>query len=109
MYYILLLRRGKGNSRWDMVPLVKTASAAAACGVLGYKDRMTAHRGLPAVVGRTGWGQTLPHKVFGMASDDDKALGLYILAVGLPEMETPPEVRLIKSSKEVGKVGIIFM
>lgn len=54
---------------WDAVPLGQTSPAAAGRGVLGDKDRMPAHRGLPPVIGNNGRSEAHAHEICGMTPD----------------------------------------
>ena len=63
---------------WDAVPLGQTSPAAAGRGVLGDKDRMPAHRGLPPVIGNNGRSEAHAHEICGMTPDSLHAFSLDI-------------------------------
>lgn len=62
----------------DAMPLGQTPPAAAGRGVLGDKDRMPAHRGLPPVIGNNGRSEACAHEICGMTPDSLHAFSLDI-------------------------------
>ena len=72
---------GQRAIRRNLLPLEETPSAAAGTGMLSPKNRMSAPRRLPAVVGRIGRCKTLqkkPHGVFAHCGENFSADELYI-------------------------------
>ena len=64
-----------------LIPLVKTVTAAAGAGVLGYEHGMPAHGRLASVVWNHGGGKTSFDKISTVAFDRFKPLFVYILPI----------------------------
>ena len=75
--YIVVLQSPVPPGR-DAMPLGQTSPAAAGRGVLGDKDRMPAHRGLPPVIGNNGRSEACAHEICGMTPDSLHAFSLDI-------------------------------
>ena len=75
----------------DAVPLGQTPPAAAGRGMLGDKDRMPAHRGLPPVIGNNGRSEACAHEICGMTPDSLHAFSLDIGDIFRFQTKSPAE------------------
>ena len=75
------------SSRRDMVPFLKTASAAASRGMLRDKAGVSAHGSLLAVIGNMGRSETETDEVAGMPDDRIQPFFIDIPALLFPQMK----------------------
>lgn len=94
MDHVGFLFLGQGTSLGDVMPFLQTAPAAGPCSMLGYKDRVSPHRRLPAVVGRIGWSQSFPDKVLGVTAQNLRSFFRGIIAIIGLQGEAGPEAGL---------------
>lgn len=75
----------------DAVPLGQTPPAAAGRGMLGDKDRMPAHRGLPPVIGNNGRSETRAYEIRSVTPDSFHAFSLDIGDIFRFQTKSPAE------------------
>lgn len=75
----------------DAVLLGQTPPAAAGCGMLGDKDRMPAHRGLPPVIGNNGRSETRAYEIRSVTPDCLHAFSLDIGDIFRFQTKSPAE------------------
>lgn len=75
----------------DAVPLGQTPPAAAGRGMLGDKDRMPAHRGLPPVIGNNGRSETRAYEIRSVTPDCLHAFSLDIGDIFRFQTKSPAE------------------
>ena len=74
-----------------LVPLLQASAAASGGGMLGDEDRVIAHRGLLAVIRRTGGGKTLVDEFLCVRNHRFEPLALEIIPFVHPELEALSE------------------
>ena len=84
----------------DAMPLGQTSPAAAGRGVLGDKDRMPAHRGLPPVIGNNGRSEACAHEICGMTPDSLHAFSLDIGDIFRFQTKSSAELGCRQSGKQ---------
>lgn len=92
----LLFFSGQRSARWNVMPFGQTSTAAAAGGMLRFKDRMTAPWCLLAVIGNNGRSQTLSDKAASVRPDDGRPLLQGIGTVLRAKMNARAEFRVGK-------------
>ena len=88
--YIVVLQSPVPPGR-DAMPLGQTSPAAAGRGVLGDKDRMPAHRGLPPVIGNNGRSETRAYEIRSVTPDCLHAFSLDIGDIFRFQTKSPAE------------------
>lgn len=97
--YIVVLQSPVPAGR-DAMPLGQTSPAAASRGVLGDKDRMPAHRGLPPVIGNNGRSEACAHEICGMTPDSLHAFSLDIGDIFRFQTKSSAELGCRQSGKQ---------
>jgi hypothetical protein len=86
------------------MPLLKTAAAARAGGMLGHEDGMVGHRSLTAVVFRFCRGEALFDEVSSVIEDHVESLAVQVLAFLRSQAKPAAKPRTAKTLKDVVEV-----
>ncbi len=91
---------GKWFSTGDLVPFLQTAATARGRGMLGHKDRMTAHRRLSAVVFWLGWRQPFQNELPSMLQNRRQRFFRQIRPILHPQPKPATELALSQGGEE---------
>ncbi len=107
---MLNLLFGEWFSARDMVPFLQTAAAARGRGMLGHKDRVPSHRGLPTVVLRFGRREPFDDELPAMLQNHRQRFFGKVRSVFHPQPKPAAKFALSQGGEEIveithGKTG----
>jgi hypothetical protein len=105
---MLLLFFRQRSPRRNAMPFLQAATATASCRVLRDKDRMTAKRSLPAVIGNDSRCQSWSDEILRVLQHKWQAFVAQVIEILSAQLEAPAEFRFRQRDKKLVQVSHAF-